>query len=147
MLSLIPRFSPGQDARRPPFDPGQAPAEECLSFLYVTGRGRYSPLFPCMSLHAVLTGAGQTIPMGHTSIWVLEWRMAAGPETPGRTRALPKPSRRRAAENLDKGTPPGGKRRNAYRGAIRISGLDGQARKKPGTPSGPSPWKRRSAAP
>lgn len=87
MLSSIPEFTYGQEARRDPFAPG---AGEGV-FLHLTGRGQTSYLIAAEQ-EPGLNAALDAIPMGYTQIWVIEWAGAAGPAEG----TLPAPVRRAA---------------------------------------------------
>jgi hypothetical protein len=85
-------FPLGDDARRDPFD---APRLDGMPewFVYVSGRGQGSWLFPAMDITHIEAAAAATVPMGYTDLWVLE-RLAVVPPprrvAPGDRRAAGK---------------------------------------------------------
>lgn len=53
-------------------------------FVYLTGRGEHSHLFPRIPVSDVVDEAAKTIPMGYTQLWVIGWLTAVGPSSRGR---------------------------------------------------------------
>jgi hypothetical protein len=96
MFRRIPGFPRGLEQGRNPFDPHPAIVGQHYLFLYLTGRGEYSYVFPPMTEHDILNAAAQSIPMGSTQLWILEWVNAIQPELGKKM----KPFQRRAAHTL-----------------------------------------------
>jgi hypothetical protein len=96
MFRRIPGFRFGLDNRRSPFDQHADIVAQHYLFIYLTGRGEYSYLFPHTTESDIIDAAEQSIPMGYTQIWILEWINAIRPESVKKT----KPFQRRAAQNL-----------------------------------------------
>jgi hypothetical protein len=86
----------GLEDRRNPFDPHPDLVGQHYLFLYLTGRGEYSYIFPPTTQNDILDAAAQAIPMGYTQLWILEWINAMRPE-PGKQRM---PFQRRAVHHL-----------------------------------------------
>jgi hypothetical protein len=96
MFRPIPGLRLGQEDRRNPFDPHPDLVGQHYLFLYLTGRGEYSYLFPPMPGNDILDAAAQAIPMGYTQLWILEWVSAIRPELGKKM----KPFQRRAVHYL-----------------------------------------------
>jgi hypothetical protein len=96
MFRRIQGFRLGLEHCRNPFDPHPDIVGQHYLFLYLTGRGEYSYVFPPTTERDILDAAAHSIPMGYTQIWILEWVNAVRPE-PGKRL---KPSQRRAAHTL-----------------------------------------------
>jgi hypothetical protein len=97
MRHRIQHFRLGLEQRRDPFDQNQDLAGQKHLFLYLTGRGEFSYLFPETMEKEIINEAEQTIPVGYTQLWILEWITAIRPESGEKV----KPSQRRAAQHLD----------------------------------------------
>lgn len=96
MFRRIQGFRLGLEAQRSPFDQEHDIVGQHYLFIYLTGRGEYSYLFPHTTESNVIDEAARSIPMGSTQIWILTWMTALRPE-PGKKIT---PSQRRAAQNL-----------------------------------------------
>jgi hypothetical protein len=96
MFRPIQGFRLGLDHCRNPFDQHADIVGQHHLFIYLTGRGAYSYIFPPTAESDILDAAAHCIPMGYTQIWVLEWINAVRP-TLGKP---PRPSQRRAAQQL-----------------------------------------------
>ena len=93
MLRRVEGFPLGADARLDPFDAHPDLAGQGYMFIYLTGRGECSYLFPPIPRGNVVRVAEETVPMGYTQLWILQWEAALRPE---RRRAI-RPAQRRAA--------------------------------------------------
>ncbi len=96
MYRRIQGLQLGLEERRSPFEPNPDIDGRRYLFLYLTGRGEYSYLFPPTTESHIMDAAAQSIPMGYTQIWILEWIRAVRPELGQKTT----PSQRRAAQHL-----------------------------------------------
>jgi hypothetical protein len=96
MFHYIQGFRPGLESRMDPFEQHPDSAGRRYRFIYLTGRGTYSYLFPSMPENDIVAEAEAAIPMGYTQIWILEWIAAIRPESGKKIQ----PSQRRAAQNL-----------------------------------------------
>jgi hypothetical protein len=96
MFRRIPGFPLGLAPPRNPFDPPPDLVGQHYLFLYLTGRGEYSYVFPPTPEHDILDAAAHAIPMGSTQIWILEWVNAVRPELGKKL----KPSQRRTVHTL-----------------------------------------------
>ena len=96
MFRRIQGFRFGLEQARNPFDPHPELSGQHDLFLYLTGRGEYSYVFPPMAESDIIEAAAQSIPMGYTQIWILEWINAVRPEP----RKKIKPFQRRATHHL-----------------------------------------------
>jgi hypothetical protein len=96
MFRRIQGFRLGLDHCRNPFEPHPEIVGQHYLFLYLTGRGEYSYLFPPTAEHVILDAASQSIPMGYTQLWILE-RITAMRPALGKNM---KPSQRRAVHTL-----------------------------------------------
>lgn len=97
MPEFIENFRFCQEANRDPFDENDDIKAENYQFLYLTGRGQCSRLFPETKGDIMVAEAERCIPMGYTQIWVIQWARSINP---GATKI--KSSQRRAAQNLRK---------------------------------------------
>lgn len=95
-MSFIQGFRLGLDARRSPFDEHRDISGRKHLFLYLTGRGELSDLFPVAPESDIIDEAERCIPMGYTQIWILQWVASVRPEPEKTT----KPFQRRAAQEL-----------------------------------------------
>ena len=100
MFYLVRDFSLGLEWRKDPFDPNDDISSRAFLFIYLTGRGEYSYLFPEMAEDDIIIEADRTIPTGYTQIWILEWIRAVRPQSGKIKREKVKPFQRRAVENL-----------------------------------------------
>jgi hypothetical protein len=94
VLRRVEGFPLGVDARLDPFDAHPELAGRGFMFIYLTGRGESSYLFPPVPFGEVVRLAEGAVPMGYTQLWVLQWEAAV---RPGRGRTIG-PGRRRAAQ-------------------------------------------------
>ncbi len=99
MFRRIQGFRLGLEQRRDPFDQHQDITGQNYLFLYLTGRGEYSYLFPNATENSVIDEAERSIPMGYTQIWILEWINSIRPNPGKKIR----PFQRRAAQDLRPG--------------------------------------------
>jgi hypothetical protein len=70
----------GLEHRRSPFIRHPDIVGEHHLFIYLTGRGEYSYLFPQTTESDIIDTAAQSIPVGYTQLWILEWINAVQPE-------------------------------------------------------------------
>lgn len=103
MFRPIKDFSLGLDGRKDPFEPNDDLADAVFLFIYMTGRGEYSYLFPDMSENDIVAEADRTIPMGYTQLLILEWIKSVRPRYQRNKGKKVRPSQRRAAEELSQG--------------------------------------------
>jgi hypothetical protein len=96
MFRRIQGLQLGLEQCRNPFEPHPDLAGQHYLFLYLTGRGEYSYLFPQMTEGHIINAAAQAIPLGYTQIWILEWVRAMRPKPGQKIR----PSQRRAVQHL-----------------------------------------------
>ncbi len=73
MFRAIPGFRLGLEHRRNPFDQHPDIVGQHYLFVYVTGRGEYSYVFPPTTENDIIDAAEHAIPMGYTQRWILEW--------------------------------------------------------------------------
>lgn len=111
MFYRVQDFSLGLEWRKDPFDPNDDISGRTFLFIYVTGRGEYSYLFPDMADNDIIVEANHTIPMGYTQIWILEWVMSVRPQAGKIKRKKAQPFQRRAVESLRQG---GAQERRSY---------------------------------
>lgn len=95
-MSFVQGFRLGLDARRNPFDAHWDIAGRGHLFIYLTGRGELSYLFPDAPESDIIGEVERCIPMGYTQIWILRWMVSVRPEPGKKT----KPFDRRAAQDL-----------------------------------------------
>ena len=98
-MSFVQGFRFGLEARLNPFDVHEDLAGRKHLFLYVTGRGELSYLFPDAPESDIIGEAERCIPMGYTQIWILEWVVSVRPEPGKKTKS----HQRRAAQELAQG--------------------------------------------
>jgi len=103
MFYRVRDFSLGLKWRKDPFAPNDDISGQTFLFIYVTGRGEYSYLFPDMAEGDIITEANHTIPMGYTQIWILQWIMSVRPQSGKIKRKKVKPFQRHAVEDLRQG--------------------------------------------
>jgi len=96
MFRRIQGLRLGLEQRRNPFEQHPDIVGQHYLFLYLTGRGEYSYVFPQTTESHIIEAAAQSIPMGYTQLWILEWVRAIRPELGQKI----KPSQRRAAQHL-----------------------------------------------
>src|SRR5687767_5887952 len=96
MFRRIPGFPLGLKHCRNPFDPHPDIMGQHYLFLYLTGRGEYSSVFPPTPEHDILDAAAHAIPMGSTQLWILEWITAMQPERGKKLKSV----QRRAVQTL-----------------------------------------------
>ena len=96
MFRCIQGLQLGLEQGRNPFEPHPDLVGQHYLFLYLTGRGEYSYLFPQMSEDHIINAAAQAIPLGYTQVWILAWVRAMRPEPGQKIR----PSQRRAVQHL-----------------------------------------------
>lgn len=96
MFRRIQGFRLGLEQASNPFDPHPELIGQHYLFLYLTGRGEYSYVFPPLAESDIIEAAAHSIPMGYTQIWILEWINAVRPEP----RKKIKPFQRRATQHL-----------------------------------------------
>src|SRR5574341_1026602 len=78
MGRIIQGFTLGSDQARDPFENHDTTAQ-ALMFIYLSGRGEYSHLFPAVSVNDVIEAAGAAIPMGYTQLWIIQWLASVHP--------------------------------------------------------------------
>ncbi|MBI2428106.1 MAG: hypothetical protein HYV29_04805 [Ignavibacteriales bacterium] len=96
MASYIEHFSFGRDERLNPFSVNGDITSGSHQFIYLTGRGQCSYLFPRRSVEEIVREAEKTIPAGYTQLWILEWITSVLPSAERKIKS----SQNRSKENL-----------------------------------------------
>ena len=131
-MSFVQGFRFGLEARLNPFDVHEDLAGRKHLFLYVTGRGELSYLFPDAPESDIIGEAERCIPMGYTQIWILEWVVSVRPE-PGKKNEVPSAARR---AGTGAGRNPRGAFVRAHRRAFALLRPHGKAARRQGSGGG-----------